>query len=202
MKNVSIAIAIILTLACCSSPSTPNNKAVAYVEYDVSTQMSIDRLNDSIYSAYKRVKSEKAEHLYEVATEVGREFNWLTKYFQNWQRRLIEGAHRTDETPNLADKEIVTKLLVTEKGADTLAGHIFHFRDRMVRLLPKASLRERMPLKNLREYGNVSSGQEYKIFENMKAGEALSLFNTFINDAHASQAMILEGVLNDLKSEQ
>lgn len=154
-----------------------------YIQYDKRMQSRVYQLSDSIYFACTTVKPQNAEDACKVATEVNNDFDWIVnKYFVNWQRRLIEGARRIDEIPNLADKDIVTKLLIDENGADTLAQHIFFFRDRIVRLLPQKVLREKIALKNLREYGNVNKGQEKKIFENMKVGEALSLFNRLINE--------------------
>lgn len=173
-----------------------------YIRYDKSMQLRVYQLIDSIYFACTTVKPQNAEDVCKVASEVISDFDWIVnKYFVNWQRRLIEGAQCIDEIPNLADKEIVTKLLIDEDGADTLAQHIFYFRDRMVRLLPQKVLKEKIALKNLIEYGNVNRGQEKKIFENMKAGEALSLFNRLMNDAHTTQVMILEGILKDIKQE-
>ena len=170
------------------------------------SNQSITQNTDELYKAIQEGEKEKGQydkvHKYRLqADDVVAKSDSMIAYLNNWKKRIIMEAGGYDKEEknlpaNLSNIDATTKLLVEEKGGDTLKKRILDLRQFLLSSVPldSAGFSPLMPL-NIQPVkksdNNPHADWNMENFEHMPSIAALALFSKFQNDVRSSEAIVI-----------
>ncbi len=178
---------------------------------------SIDQKNIEVYDAIKENEKApgqeaKVKPFREKADAVVKRADDMVKFFEVWKKRITleAGGYNIDpedsalHIPARMDNiDATTKLLVENKGGDTMKKQIMDVREFFLSQLSKEDTAKLSPLMPLRishakkNDHNPTGDWSIENFEHMPAIAAIALFSKYQNDVRSSEALILNRLFEE-----
>lgn len=183
-----------------------------------SSNASIQDKNLKIYEglaalANDNVKGEHAKPYYEKALQAKAASQALVDYLESWKTRIIDatggyedGADGKKEIKGESDIDASTRLLIDNKGGDTVKQKILDLRQQLLSLVSPANPAEfakAMPLSISqveKNDNNPTADWSMSYFHNMPTVAVVTLMSKFQNDIRNSEAMVVNELINEAGS--
>jgi len=188
------------------------------------SNLSIDQKNTEVYNNIKENEKapgqeEKVKPYRIKADEVVKEADEMVSFLNIWKKRIIIESGGFNDTPedsalhipaHMDNIDATTKLLVENKGGDTMRERIMGLRHFLLNQLTQSDTVSISPLMPLRitpakkNDHNPTGDWSIENFEHMPAIAAMALFSKYQNDVRSSEALVLnrlfeEAHLKDIK---
>jgi gliding motility-associated protein GldM len=181
------------------------------------SNQSIDQKNNEVYAAIKENEKApgqeaKVKPYREKADAVVKEADEMVKFLNDWKRRIVIEAGGYNQEPEdsalhiparLDNIDATTKLLVENKGGDTMKQKILGMRQFLLSQLRSSDTASISPLMPLRitparkTDHNPKADWSMENFDHMPAIAAMALFSKFQNDVRSSEALVLNRLFEE-----
>jgi len=171
------------------------------------SNLSVDQRTKDLYdqivaNEHQKGQEEKVKPFRIEADSVTKRANDMVAYLDQWKKRIIMESGGYDEKDTsmparLENIDATTKLLVENKGGDTLRAKIMELRRYLLAAIPwdSSAMSPLMPLiiePAKKNDHNPTADWNIENFEHMPTIAAMALFSKFKNDVRSSEGMIIK----------
>ena len=180
------------------------------------SNIAIDKKTTEVYNQILENEkapgqADKVRPYREKADEVKKRSDALVKYLDEWKNRIVAesggtygpGEKEAGEVKRQDNIDATTRLLVEQKGGDTIRTRIAELRKFMLESVLAKDSTGISPLMPLRVVGvkptdhNPRGDWNIGYFEHMPTMAALALFSKFQNDVRSSEALVINTLYNE-----